>query len=92
VLGKRYGERTVRDAFVEGIVTRWASDPFSLGSYSHLAVHGTPRDREELARSVGDLHFAGEATNRAWPVTVHGAFDSGRREAKKIRVKLKSRK
>lgn len=31
---------------VSYIVTRWASDPYSLGSYSFLAKGATPQDRD----------------------------------------------
>lgn len=63
---------------VGSIVTRWRADPFSVGSYSFLAVGSTPEDRETLAASQdGVLYFAGEATSRNFPSTVHGALRSG---------------
>ncbi|GLJ53847.1 hypothetical protein SUGI_1149590 [Cryptomeria japonica] len=67
--------------------TRWGSDPFSLGSYSHVAVGASGRDDYDiLAESMGDgrVFFAGEATNRHYPATIHGAFLSGLREAANI--------
>ncbi|MDY6997974.1 MAG: FAD-dependent oxidoreductase [Actinomycetota bacterium] len=70
---------------VGAIVTRWAADPFALGSYSFLAVGSSPDDQQALAAPVGDrLGFAGEATNPEFFATVHGAYLSGLREANRI--------
>ncbi len=66
-------------------VSRWRRDPFTLGSYSYLPVGATARDRDLLAEPMETLFFAGEATHRDYPATVHGAFLSGIREAKRIR-------
>jgi monoamine oxidase len=58
--------------------TSWATDPWSLGSYSFLPVGATPALREALAVPVEDrLFFAGEATSTAAPSTVHGAAETG---------------
>src|SRR5688572_20933263 len=67
------------------LVTRWAADPFALGSYSFLPPGATPDDRKALAAPVGDrLFFAGEATSVEYPATVHGAYLSGRRAAAEV--------
>jgi polyamine oxidase len=67
------------------LVTRWRQDRFALGSYSYLAVGSTPEDRSVLAEPVGErLFFAGEATHREFPATVHGALLSGRRAADEV--------
>ena len=67
------------------IVTHWALDPFSLGAYSSIPPGSSGNDYDTLAQPVGDrVFFAGEATSRAYPATVHGAFLSGEREAKRI--------
>jgi monoamine oxidase len=66
-------------------ITRWASDPFSLGSYSFNALGSKPAMRDELARPLGDrVFFAGEATSRKHFGTVHGAYLSGLRAAEEV--------
>nr|XP_002132119.1 spermine oxidase-like [Ciona intestinalis] len=72
-------------------VTRWHSDPFSLGSYSYAAVNSNAEDNTVLAEPVvGDnnekpqILFAGEATHPTFFSTVHGAYESGKREAERI--------
>lgn len=66
-------------------ITRWAADPFSLGSYSFNAVGSTPEMRVVLAASLGNkLFFAGEATERDYFGTAHGAYLSGLRAAEEI--------
>ncbi|KAM7467235.1 hypothetical protein LguiB_014797 [Lonicera macranthoides] len=68
---------------LQAVCTRWGSDPFSLGSYSNVAVGASGDDYDILAESVGDgrLFFAGEASTRHYPATMHGAFLTGLREA-----------
>ncbi len=59
-------------------ITRWASDPFSYGSYSFLAVGATPAMRQHLAAPLGQqVFFAGEATHPDYAGTAHGAYLSG---------------
>ncbi|MEM7348771.1 MAG: FAD-dependent oxidoreductase [Chloroflexota bacterium] len=67
-------------------ITRWASDPFAFGSYSSPGVGMTSDTRSELAAPIADrIFFAGEATHSKYPSTVHGAYLSGQREARRIR-------
>jgi monoamine oxidase len=67
------------------LVTRWASDPYAYGSYSHLRPGTSGKTRGDLAESVDDrLFFAGEATSRDYPATVHGAYLSGLAAAEEI--------
>jgi monoamine oxidase len=64
-------------------VSHWASDPFARGSYSYPSVGGSGRDRELLAVPLENtLFFAGEATHRDDPASVHGAWWSGLRAAR----------
>ena len=65
----------------EVIVTRWRSDRFARGSYSYMGPHAEARHYDAMARPIGPLHFAGEATCGTHPATVHGAYLSGLRAA-----------
>ncbi len=83
---------TLRTMFGEQIpeplgyqITRWASDPFSLGSYSFNAVGSHPKMRQRLAKPIKNrLFFAGEATEQDYFGTAHGAYLSGIRAAQEI--------
>ena len=78
---------------LQSVCTRWGTDSFSLGSYSHVAVGASGDDYDILAESVGDgrLFFAGEATTRRYPATMHGAFITGVREAANINIHATAR-
>lgn len=66
-------------------ITRWASDPYSLGSYSFNSFGSTPSMRDTLAAPLNNqIFFAGEATNREYFGTTHGAYLSGVRAAQEI--------
>jgi monoamine oxidase len=65
--------------------TRWSSDPYSYGSYSYISVGAKTEYYDALARPInGRVFFAGEATHRTYPGTVHGAYLSGIREANRV--------
>lgn len=58
---------------VKTIVTRWGEDPFAFGSYSSIGLGSTGKNYDQLGRSLGQKVFwAGEATCREYPATVHG--------------------
>lgn len=65
-------------------VTRWAADPLSKGSYSHMITGLSERcHREQFQESLAGSHghtlsFAGEHTSSDHFATVHGALISGR--------------
>ena len=66
-------------------ISRWAADPFARGSYSYPGIGGSGKDRDRLAVPIQDtLFFAGEATHRDDPASVHGAWWSGQRAARQI--------
>ncbi len=63
---------------VDVYITRWSKDNTSYGSYSYLPVGVNVEQREVLADAIDNkVFFAGEATSRYFPSTVHGAFLSG---------------
>ncbi|MCP4437897.1 MAG: FAD-dependent oxidoreductase [Aureispira sp.] len=62
----------------------WMNDPYAGGSYSFLPVGVTGDVYDELAKPIGRLLFAGEATMRGFSATVHGAYMSGIREAERV--------
>ena len=70
----------------EGVlITRWGKDPFSFGAYSHIPPFASGDDHDILAEPIDDvLYFAGEATSREYPSTVHGAYLSGLRAAEEM--------
>lgn len=83
VLRQTYGKEIPNPT--HWLVTRWNSDPFSFGSYSFAKSSKCVWARRVLAKPVDQkLFFAGEATSSDYPATVHGAYLSGIREAKKI--------
>lgn len=82
VLRMRYGARVMQP--LEAIVTRWESDRFARGSYSNAGVNMQPEDYQLMARTIGNLYFAGEHTIVTHPATVHGAYLSGLRAASDV--------
>ena len=72
--------------------SKWFSNPFVRGSYSCRMVSSNAMDvwPADLAKPVVNdagkqvLLFAGEATHDHLFSTVHGAIESGRREADRI--------
>jgi len=60
------------------IITRWGSDEFSQGSYSYDTVGvDTAKYRQALAEPIGNVFFAGEATDTVWFGTAVGAYTTG---------------
>lgn len=74
------------------LCTQWGKDEMARGSYSSMAVGALGgEDYDLLAESVGErVFFAGEATTRKYPATMHGAFCSGVREAANVVATLKA--
>jgi monoamine oxidase len=84
--------KTLRTIFGESIpepegylITRWSKDPLAVGAYSYIPPFASGDDYDALFAPVGDvLFFAGEATSREYPATVHGAYLSGVATAEEI--------
>jgi len=68
----------------ESIVTRWGKDRFARGTYSYVGPKAHSSDYDSMAKPIGNLHFAGEATCGTHPATVHGAYISGLRAAAEV--------
>ena len=78
----------IRSQVIGHIVTAWAGDPWTRGSYS-AALPGQGRQRAELARPLEDrLFFAGEATSTDSHATAHGAYISGPKAMRQVAESL----
>ena len=74
------------------IISKWFSNPFTVGSYSYRSLESKEMNvwATDLAQPVYDssgfprLFFAGEATHDYFYSTVHGAVETGWREADRI--------
>lgn len=87
------GDRPVRAVGMRR--SGWAKDPLFMGSYSYLAVGSSGEDFDAVAEPVPGRYygsterplqilFAGEATQRPYFSTTHGAYLSGIREAERL--------
>ncbi|XP_062927817.1 spermine oxidase-like isoform X4 [Mobula hypostoma] len=76
-------------------VTKWFSNPYTRGSYSHISITSTgamidqlaeplPQATEGSSSPMLQVLFAGEATHRSYHSTTHGALLSGWREATRL--------
>jgi polyamine oxidase len=70
------------------LVSRWGSDPNSLGSYSCDLVAKPADVCARFAAPVENLHFAGEAASAEHSGSVHGAYSSGIAAAEECRKRL----
>lgn len=76
---------------VQYLVSRWGSDPNSLGCYSYDLV-GKPEDLYERLRApLGNLFFGGEAASMDHQGSVHGAYSAGIMAAENCRRHLLER-
>ncbi|KAK9846501.1 hypothetical protein WJX81_005367 [Elliptochloris bilobata] len=68
---------------LQAVCSQWGADPLARGAYSSIGVGANGgADYDTMARPVaGRVFFAGEATTRRYPATMHGAFASGLRAA-----------
>ena len=73
-----------RKHFVKGLATDWAENPLTLGAYG-APKPGKITARKVLGQPVGDtLFFAGEAMGGEVSALVNGAYESGKKTARKI--------
>lgn len=65
-------------------VTKWASDPFTQGSYTYVSTESTVQDLKIFSEPIFSDHgkpiviFGGETCHPDFYSTVHGAFLSGK--------------
>eukprot|EP00897_Mesotaenium_endlicherianum_P002934 jgi/Mesen1/2669/ME000167S01818 len=69
-------------------VSHWGTDPSSLGCYTYDRVGKAADVYDRLRAPLEPLFFAGEATSRDFPGTVHGAYATGLRAAEECRHML----
>ena len=71
---------------IDALVTRWDTDPWSLGSYSALPVGVSPSVRRTLADAIigGRIALAGEYASTTYPSTTTGAYLSGNHAARRL--------
>ena len=80
------GDKGLRNA----TVTDWGRNPFSLGAFA-AALPGQWKARAALEQPIGErIFFAGEAQGGKAVQTVHGAYASGQRAARRILKLLKA--
>ncbi|KAI4330780.1 hypothetical protein MLD38_029033 [Melastoma candidum] len=76
---------------IQYLVSRWGTDPDSLGSYSCDLVAKPGDLYERLQIPVDNLFFAGEAMSTKYPGSVHGAFSTGLLAAEDCRMRVLER-
>ena len=70
-------------------ISRWSQDPYAGGSYSYYTLNTSLATFDTLAKECcqNRLYWAGEHTSSGG--SVHTAFATGQREAKKLLARLK---
>jgi monoamine oxidase len=65
--------------------TNWNSNPYAFGAYSFTPKNASSASFKVFEQAIANkLFFAGEHTSQDYRGTVHGAYLSGIREAKKM--------
>ena len=80
-LKKAYGNKATIPSVYQ---SSWHNDQYTLGSYSYIPVGGKIDMFDDIAKSYGRIHFAGEHTYGKFHATTHGAYWSGKRAAVEI--------
>jgi len=66
------------------LIPKWQSNEFFRGSWSNIAIGTTTKDFDSMQRPVGNLYFAGEATDADYNGFVLGGYHSGEAVGKRI--------
>lgn len=73
---------------VKTFVSQWTVDSFSRGSYAACKPGNDPTDLViQLSRGLNNIRFAGEHTILDGAGAVHGAWMSGKREARNVLIR-----
>ncbi|XP_072050521.1 uncharacterized protein [Amphiura filiformis] len=83
VLQKMYGLEEPPNA-TDFLIQSWSKDPLHLAGYCNWPVELDRKEFPKLQHRVGNVFFAGEATDADSLGFVQGAMNSGEREALKI--------
>ncbi|XP_078263386.1 peroxisomal N(1)-acetyl-spermine/spermidine oxidase-like [Rhinoraja longicauda] len=94
-LFRQFTGRSSLPGLTNVFVTKWFSNPYTRGSYSHISINSTgdmidllteplPQATEGSGSPTLQVLFAGEATHRSYHSTTHGALLSGWREADRL--------
>ncbi|KAK4061428.1 hypothetical protein Trihar35433_9755 [Trichoderma harzianum] len=70
---------------------RWASEPWSFGSYSNWPAGTSLLAHQNLRANTGRLWFAGEATSAEYFGFLHGAWFEGREAGAQVAALLQGR-
>lgn len=70
------------------LVQDWSKEPFAKGAYSHPSL-GAYGKRDALSTPMGNVFFAGEATQEGLNPCVQGAMETGVRAAHQIHDSFK---
>mmetsp|Transcript_19901 Transcript_19901/g.23049 ORF Transcript_19901/g.23049 Transcript_19901/m.23049 type:complete len:566 (+) Transcript_19901:254-1951(+) len=76
------------------VVTKWITDPYTMGAYSFNGVGMAKKARKILKRPIKNnrLYISGEATNYKYFQTTHGAYLAGKAAATKAAASLSRRR
>ncbi|KAG9132362.1 hypothetical protein Leryth_013027 [Lithospermum erythrorhizon] len=76
---------------VQYLVSRWGTDPDSLGCYAYDVVGNAEDIYDRLRAPLGNLFFGGEAVSMDHQGSVHGAYSAGVMAAEDCRKHLSKR-
>ena len=75
--------------FSDIYVSQFSQNPYIRGSYSKGVVGSSEATILELGKNIGNLFFAGEATDKDWIGLMQGAYRTGESQAKMIASAIK---
>lgn len=76
---------------IDIFIPKWYSNEFFRGSWSNIAIGTTSKDFDAMQRAVGNLYFAGEATDADYNGFVLGGYHSGEAVAKRVLEDMRPR-